>query len=273
MSPSRADDAALRDWFARHERMGASPGTALEASSVSAQTDVRDVLESISVPTLLIHRVGDRVADIGGARYMAARIPHAKLVELPGEDHWIGTAGDEIIDIIEEFVTGRKPGPPADRVLASILFTDIVSSTERAVAVGDARWRTTLDRHDQITAGEVERHRGVLVKRTGDGVLATFDGPARAIACATALRDAMSGLGIQIRAGVHVGEIEVRGIDMAGVAVHLAARVMAEAEPDEVLVSRTVTDLVAGSGHEFVDRGERELKGFPGRWQLYAVSR
>ena len=272
MSPSRAEDARLREWYAKYERLGASPGTALEAAAVSAQTDVRDVLELISIPTLIVHRRGDRVADIGGARYMADRIPGATLVELPGEDHWIGSNADQIIDVIEEFVTGTKAVRPPDRILATILFTDIVRSTERAVAIGDARWRALLDQHDQIARREIERHRGALVKNTGDGVMAMFDGPARAISCAIAMRDVLRPLDVEVRVGVHAGEIEMRGSDLAGVAVHTAARVMACAKPNEVLVSRTVVDLVAGSGLEFHERGEHELKGIPGRWHLYAAS-
>lgn len=271
MSPSRAGDERLRGWFAKHERVGASPGTALEAAAASAHTDVRDVLESISVPTLIVHRVGDRVADIGGARYMAERIPNATLVELEGDDHWIGTNTDQVIDVIEEFVTGAKPIQSPSRVLATILFTDLVQSTERAAEVGDAEWRGVLDRHDQIVAREIDRYRGVRIKNTGDGVLATFDGPVRAIGCAIAIRDALPELGVETRAGLHTGEVELRGSDVAGIAVHTAARVMSRAQPNEVLVSRTVTDLVAGSTIRFEARGEHELKGVPGRWQLYAV--
>jgi len=272
MSPSRADDEQLREWYAKHERLGASPGTALEAAAVSAQTDVRDVLESISVPTLIVHRVGDRVADIGGARFMAERIPNATLVELEGSDHWIGTNSDQVLDVIQEFVTGAKPHHQPNRILTTILFTDLVRSTERVVQLGDAGWSSVLDRHDQVVAREVDRYRGVRVKHTGDGVLATFDGPARAIGCATAIRDAIQELGVEARAGLHTGEVELRGSDIAGIAVHTAARVMARAQPNEVLVSRTVTDLVAGSTIRFAARGEHELKGVPGRWQLYAVA-
>lgn len=272
MSPSRSDDEQLREWFAKYERVGASPGTALEAAAVSAHTDVRDVLESISVPTLIVHRVGDRVADIGGARYMAERIPNATLVELEGNDHWAGTNPDQVLDVIEEFVTGARPLHQPSRVLATVLFTDLVQSTEQVVQLGDTEWRAILDRHDQVVTREIDRYRGVRVKHTGDGVLATFDGPARAIGCASAIRDAMQKLGVEVRAGLHTGEVELRGCDIAGIAVHMAARVMARAHPNEVLVSRTVTDLVAGSMIRFEARGEHELKGIPGRWQLYAVT-
>lgn len=271
LSPSRAGDLGLRDWFAKHERLGASPGTALEAAAVGARIDVREVLESISVPTLIVHRVGDRVADIGGARYMAERIPNATLVELEGDDHWIGTNAGQVLDVIEEFVTGARPAHRSDRVLATVLFTDLVESTARATQLGDAEWRRLLDHHDQIVAREIERHRGQYVKSTGDGVLATFDGPARGISCAIGIRSAVRNLGVETRIGLHAGEIELRGTDVAGIAVHIAARVMGLAAAGEVLVSRTVADLVAGSTIQFEPRGEHDLKGVSGRWQLFAV--
>lgn len=271
MSPSRVEDGELREWYARHERLGASPGAALAAAAFSAQTDVREVLASINVPTLIVHRGGDRVADIGGARYMAEHIPGATLVELSGDDHWIGTDGDQVLDVIEEFVTGTAPAPPANRILATILFTDLVRSTDHAAKLGDARWRDILDRHDAIVGRELDRYRGRLVKGTGDGVLATFDGPARAIGCALAIRTALRSLDVEMRAGVHCGEIEVRNDDIAGIAVHLASRVMAIAGPGEVVVSRTVADLVVGSGLAFDDLGDHELKGIPGSWRLLVV--
>lgn len=271
MSPSRANDESLRKWFARYERLGASPGTAKVSARISAETDVRDILPSVTVPTLIVHRIDDQVADIGGARYMAERIPGARLVELEGADHHFGTDPDQILDVIESFVTGRTPAEHADRVLATVLFTDVVGSTTRAAQHGDAQWRRVLDQHDAVTAAEVERFRGRLVKSTGDGSLATFDGPARAVQCARAISDRVRSLGIEVRCGLHTGEIETRGEDVSGIAVHIAQRVQSLASPGEVLVSRTVPDLVAGSGLEFDDRGEHELKGVPGHWQIYAV--
>lgn len=204
---------------------------------------------------------------------MAERIPDAKYIELPGEDHvpWVGDV-DAILDEVEEFVTGMRQVHEPDRMLATVMFTDIVDSTSRAAEMGDRAWRVLLERHDDLMRRELERHRGREVKTMGDGFLATFNGPARAIRCASAARDAMRELGIEIRAGLHTGEVEVMGDDVGGIAVSIGARVGAAAGPGEVLVSRTVTDLVAGSGIEFADRGAHALKGVPGEWQLYAVS-
>jgi class 3 adenylate cyclase len=235
-------------------------------------TDVRSVLPMITVPTLILHRIGDRLVNIRSGRYLAEHIPGARIVELAGSDH-AGYAGDTdaILDEVQEFLTGIRGSPDLDRVLATVMFTDIVGSTDRAASLGDRKWRQLLDEHDAVVARYVEQFRGRFVKHTGDGALATFDGPGRAINCARALRTAMAGLGIQIRAGVHAGEVELRGDDVGGIAVHIAARVAALAGPEEILVSSTVKDLVVGSGITFSDRGAHELKGVPGEWRLYGV--
>ena len=231
------------------------------------------ILPLITAPTLVVHRTGDRLVNIRSGRYLAEHIPGARIVELPGSDH-AGYAGDTdaIVDEAQEFLTGIRGSPDLDRVLATVMFTDIVGSTDRAASLGDRRWRQLLDDHDAMIARHVEQFRGRFVKHTGDGALATFDGPGRAINCARALRTAMGGLGIQIRAGLHAGEVELRGEGMGGLAVHIAARVAALAGGGEVFVSGTVKDLLAGSGLEFDDRGEHELKGVPGAWRVFAVA-
>jgi class 3 adenylate cyclase len=259
-------------WWARFLRSSASPAAAIALTSMNSDTDVRAVLPTIRVPTLIIHRIGDLRADVGGARWMAEQIPGARYVELPGDDHLIWAEPDPIFDAVEEFVTGVPPSAVPDRMLTTVLFTDIVASTETAAALGDDAWRRTLDRHDEIVRRYVERYHGREIKSTGDGFLAAFDGPARAVRCAQAIADAVTALGLEIRAGAHTGEVEVRGDDIGGLAVHIAARVAAVAEPGEVLTSRTVRDLVAGSGIAFTNRGVTELKGVPGRWELYAAS-
>jgi class 3 adenylate cyclase len=230
------------------------------------------VLPLITVPTLLIHRREEVMIGVAHGRYLSDQIPDAKLVELPGADslYWVGDA-DAMLDEIEEFLTGTRHGPRTERVLTTVLFTDIVGSTERLVELGERRWRELLDRHDDAVRKQLTRFDGHEVKTTGDGVLATFDGPGRAMQCASAIRDAAQELGLEIRAGIHTGEVEVRGEDIGGLSVHIGARVAAAAAPGEILVSRTVSDLVVGSGIELTDRGEHELKGVPGRWRLYAV--
>jgi class 3 adenylate cyclase len=237
------------------------------------QIDTRAILPAIRVPTLILHRSGDIAAPVAHARYLAEHIPGARYVELPGVDH-IPSVGDQdaILGEIEEFLTGVRHEREPERVLATVLFTDIVGSTERAAELGDRRWRDLLARHDELVRRQVERHRGRVVKNIGDGVLATFDGPARAIDAARTVRDAVRELGIEVRAGLHTGECEAIGDDVGGVAVHIGARVSAQAATGEVLVSSTVKDLVFGSGLEFEDRGEVELKGVPGTWRLYAVA-
>jgi class 3 adenylate cyclase len=228
----------------------------------------------VQVPTLVLHRRDNAMFRAEHGRYLAEHIPGAKYVELPGADdlYWVGDT-DTMLDEIEEFVTGVRPGPSTDRVLATVLFTDIVGSTRRLAEIGERRWGDLLDRHDMVVRDQLERFRGHEIKMTGDGVLATFDGPARAVLCACAIRDAATQLGLEIRAGLHIGEVEVRGDDIGGMAVHIAARIEASAEPREVLVSRTVVDLIVGSGIETTDRGERVLEGVPGEWRLFAVER
>jgi len=234
--------------------------------------DIRDVLPAIQVPTLVLHRRDDRMVRPEMSHYLADRIPRAKFVELDGTDHLFFTDdADTLLDEIEEFLTGVRPLPAVERVLATVLFTDIVDSTQRAVALGDKRWKELLGRHDAQVRHQLERYHGREVKTTGDGFLARFDGPARAIRCAMAIRDVLRSLGLEVRAGVHTGEVELRDDDISGIAVHIAARVAAAAKAGEVLVSRIVVDLVAGSGLSFASRGEYALKGVAGEWELFAV--
>jgi len=270
--PSVAQDGRERQYWARFERLAVSPGAARVLLEMVADTDVRHVLPAIRVPTLIVHRSGDRATPVEGARHIAAYIPGAKYVELPGEDHfaWIGDA-DAVLDEVEEFLTGARQVPEPDRVLATVLFTDIVGSTARAAELGDQRWRDLLTSHHAVVRSELARFRGREVKTAGDGFLATFDGPARAIRCACAVRNAVRSLGIEIRAGLHTGECELMGDDVGGIAVHTGARVAASAAPGEVLVSSTVKDLVAGSRLRFADRGTHDLRGVPGEWRLFAV--
>jgi class 3 adenylate cyclase len=271
-APSRRDDAELRQWWARLQRLAASPGMVRNIFALYPQMDIRDVLPTIQVPTLVLHRRDDRMVSIELGRYLADHIPGAKLVELEGDDHLFFTGdSDTILDEIQEFLTGARSMPSPERVLSTVLFTDVVGSTERAVDLGDERWRELLRSHDARVRTQLERFQGREVNTTGDGFLATFDGPARAIRCAVAIRDAVEALGLDVRAGVHTGEVEMRDADISGIAVHLAARVAAAAGAGEVLVSRTVVDLVAGSGLTFTDRGEHALKGVPGEWRLFAV--
>jgi class 3 adenylate cyclase len=271
VAPSMAGDEEFRRWCDRSGNRGASPATARALIEVYVRSDVRDILGVITVPTVVIHRI-ESATRIEHGRYLAEHIPDAKMVEVPGVDDffWVGDA-DSIIDEVEEFLTGARRGPESQRVLATVLFTDIVGSTERAARLGDRKWRDLLDAHDQIVRRQLERFRGREIDTVGDGFLATFDGPGRAIQCACAVRDAVRPLEIEVRGGLHTGEIELRDADVAGIAVHLAQRVSGLAQPGEVLVSRTVTDLVAGSGLDFDDRGDHELKGIPGTWKLFAV--
>jgi pimeloyl-ACP methyl ester carboxylesterase len=270
--PSAANDEHARQWWARLLRMGASPGANRALQLMNAEMDVRHVLPAVHVPSLILHSAGDLAQDVDGSRYMAERISGAKYVELPGSDHlpW-GEDADAILDEIEEFLTGVRHGPEPDRVLATVLFTDIVGSTEKAAALGDRRWRGLLERHHDLVRRELARFRGREVDTTGDGFLATFDGPARAVRCACAVSDGVRPLGIDVRAGLHTGEVELRGDGVSGLAVHIGARVAAAAGPHEILVSSTVKDLVAGSGLRFQDRGSHALKGVPGEWRLFAV--
>jgi class 3 adenylate cyclase len=271
IAPSVAEDQAFRDWWDRSGNLGANPAMARAKLRVLYQTDVRDQLALIRAPTLVIQRRGS-VLDPGNGRYLAEHISGAKYVELSGADviYWVGETGP-MLDEIEEFVTGVRGGSGAERVVATVLFTDIVASTEWAARLGDGRWRDLLDRHDRAIRQQLGVFRGREVDTAGDGFLATFDGPRRAIECACAIRDAVRALGIEVRAGLHTGEIEVRGDDVAGMAVHIGARVAALAAASEVLVSGTVKDLVVGSRIRFSERGEHELKGVPGSWKLFAV--
>jgi class 3 adenylate cyclase len=274
MAPSAAGDSRLKDWWARYLRMSASPGAALALLRMNSQFDIRPVLPTIQVPTLVMHRVGDLDIDVGGSRYIAQRIPGAKYVELPGRDHlWFVGNTDAILGEIEEFLTGVRHPAEFDRVLATVMFTDIANSTSLAAALGDRRWRELLESHNSMVRRELQLHRGAEVDSAGDGFLTHFDGPARAIRCAMAIVHGAGRLGLDVRAGVHTGECELADGKLRGVAVHVGARVMAAAKPGEVVVSSTVRDLVAGSGLEFADGGLHDLKGVPGKWQLYVVRR
>jgi class 3 adenylate cyclase len=240
---------------------------------MNSQIDIADILPTIRVPTLVIHRTEDVTINVEGGRYLAEHIPGARYIELPGKDHipFVGDNAMEIADAIEEFLTGSRAPVPVDRVLATVLFTDIVGSTEKAAALGDSRWHNLLDKHHTTIRSNLARFRGHEVKTTGDGILATFDGPARGVRCACAVAEEIRPLGIDVRAGLHTGECEIMGDDVGGIAVHIGARVASLAGAGEVLVSRTVKDLVAGSGLRFADRGSQTLKGVPGDWQIYAV--
>jgi len=272
-APSRAHDPRFRETWARYLRLGASPAAVAALVRMNAEIDVRSVLPSVRVPTLVLHRTGDRASPVGGGRYIADRIPQATFVELPGDDHlpWIGDA-DRVLEEIEHFLTGERPRPDVDRVLSTVLFTDIVDSTKRLSGLGDAIWKETLAAHDERAKIEIGRHHGMYVNTTGDGLIARFDGPARAVRCALAIGDAMRPLGLEIRAGCHTGEVELSGTEIRGVAVHIGARVAALAGPGQVMVTSTVKDLVAGSGLAFDDRGTHVLKGVDGEWHLYAVA-
>jgi len=274
LCPSQAANPSAIELAAKFERLSASPGGIKAVSLLNCQIDIRPVLSSIQAPTLVLHRRGDRQVPIEAGRVLARQIPGAKFIEYAGDDHlfWSGDV-DSLLGDIEEFVTGHRENSPLDldRVLATVLFTDIVDSTRAAAAMGDQTWRRLLDSHDQLARQIVEKHRGSLIKTTGDGILATFDGPARAIRCALTFGTAAKQIGLPLRAGLHTGEIEMRGVDIGGIAVHAAARVMAQSNPGEVLVSRVVTELVAGAGLKFTERGAHELKGLPGRWDLFAV--
>jgi len=273
LAPSRAADREFRRSWGRFERRATSPGAMRKIMSLVMDTDVRHVLPSIHVPTLVVHRIGDQATRIEGGRYLAQQIPGAKLVEVAGIDHfpWVGDV-DAILDEIEQFVTGTRRGAEPDRILATVLFTDMVGSTERAAALGDRRWRSLLESHRTLVRSELARFRGREIDTVGDGFLATFDGPARGVRCAHAITTGVRQLGIDVRAGLHTGECELMGDNIGGIAVHIGARVAAAAGPGEVLVSSTVKDLVAGSGLRFVDRGAHVLKGVPGEWRLFAAS-
>jgi class 3 adenylate cyclase len=271
--PGAASDDRFRRWWERAGNRGASPATARALARTRLQSDLRQVLPAIQVPTLVLHRKDNRAARVGHGRYLSDHIPSAHYVELPGDEHlvYVGDRG-AIVSEIEEFLTGMRGHAELDRVLATILFCDIVHSTDLVSELGDRRWRDVLDGYYAMIRRQLDRFAGREIKTTGDGLLATFDGPARAIRCAQAIRDGARQLRLNVRVGLHTGEVETMGDDIGGLAVHIGERVCASAEPGEVLASRTVVDLVAGSGISFSDRGEQELKGVPDRWQLFAVT-
>ena len=274
IAPSIAHDQRWIEFCASWDRTAASPGAFIQLVKMNREIDIRAALPTVDVPTLILHRKGDLSMSIEHARYLAAQIPRAKLVELEGVDHlpWVGDT-DSIIDEIEEFATGTRDSFGRHRVLATILVTDIVGSTERAVELGDHRWRELLTQHHSVVREQLQRFRGREIDTAGDGFLASFDGPARAIRCAMQILDSLSGLGIQVRAGLHTGECEVLGDKLTGIAVHSAGRVAAAAGPGEIFASTTVKDLVAGSGLRFLDVGIRSLKGLPDEWHLFKVDR
>jgi class 3 adenylate cyclase/esterase/lipase len=273
MAPSVADDPRFREWWSAYLRRGASPAAAVALAKMNAQIDVRDVLSTIQVPTLVLHRIGDKSVNIEGSRYVASQIPGAKLVELPGHDH-LPFVGDSrsLLDEVEEFLTGTRPTYKGDRVLATILFTDIVSSTRHAIDLGDQNWHRLLERHNNIIRTEISHFSGREIETAGDSFLVTFDGPARAIRCACAIRDEVKQLGIEIRAGLHTGEIELLDEKVCGIGVHIASRVLEEASANEVLISRTVKDLISGSGIKLNEKGFYSLKGIPEDWCLFTVA-
>jgi class 3 adenylate cyclase len=273
LAPSWSRDAAKRRWYGRGERLAGGPGYFNAISELFQRTDMRSVLDSIQAPTLVLHRRDDRYVARGHATYVAGRIPHARLVEFYGDDHeWFAGDSDRVLDEVGSFVTGGRQARPSNRVLSTVLFTDIVGSTARATALGDEAWTSILTAHNRVVGGQVLGARGTVVKFTGDGALATFDGPARAIMCACAIRDTAADLGLSVRVGLHTGEVEMVDGDVHGIAVHIAARIMALAGPDEVLVSGAVPPLVLGSGLAFDDRGSYELKGVTDRWPVLAVN-
>jgi class 3 adenylate cyclase len=272
-APGAEGDAEFERWWARLLRQGTSPAGAIGLMDLYREIDVRAILPSIAVPSLVLQRAEDRIAPARQGRFLAESIPGVRYVEVPGADHliWIGDQ-DALLDEVEEFLVGSRRARDPERALATVLFTDIVGSTEMAAELGDRRWRDLLERHDDVVRQQLTIHRGREVKTMGDGFLATFDGPARAIRCASAIRDDLGAIGIQVRAGIHTGEVELIGEDVGGMAVNIGARIGALAEAGEVLVSSTVRELVVGSGLEFEARGKaRPLKGVPGEWSLYAV--
>ncbi|MCI0679154.1 MAG: adenylate/guanylate cyclase domain-containing protein [Actinobacteria bacterium] len=272
LAPSRFDDPAFRGWMSRYARLGATPKDAVTLLRMNTQIDTRSVLPSISVPTLCIYKTADRDVNVEEGRWIVSVIPGAKLVEIGSRDHWIaGEGAEEVLDAIELFVTGHLPSRQPTRVLTTVLFTDIVGSTDTAQALGDSEWRGLLGRHREMVRTEIARFKGQEVVTTGDGFLARFDGPARAVRAARSIANGAVALGLEIRAGVHTGEVELVGDDIAGIAVHLGARIAGLGSPGEVLVSRTVRDLVAGSGLVFDDRGQHQLKGISEPWQVFAV--
>ena len=271
LAPRSGQDPELREWFGTLERLAVPPGMLPVIHEIVQGTDVRAVLPSIRVPTLVMHRPADQVVDSRHAEYMAEHIPGAEAVALPGDEMLMLIHAEPLLDEIERFLTGTVRAPEPDRALATLLFTDLVGSTERAAALGDGAWRTLLARHDDAVRRAVAAHRGRAIKSLGDGWLATFDGPARGVRCALELRETIAGMGLEMRAGLHTGEVELLDGDVGGMAVHIAARVAAVAGPSEVLASQTVRDLTVGSGLEFSDPRNAELKGVPGSWAVHTV--
>lgn len=273
-SPALAQDADSAGWVAVAERAAGSPRRAALKQARAFDIDVRGVLSAITVPTLVVHSRDNRYITVQHARYLVDHIAGSRYVEVPGAEHVINFASDAgslMADAVEEFLTGSRRPAAIDRALRTVVFTDIVGSTERAARMGDRRWRGLLEKHESLARGAIDGARGRLIKLTGDGVMATFDGPARAVQCVKSLGESLESVGLPIRAGVHTGEVELIGDDIGGIAVHIAARIAALAGAGEILTSSTVRDLVAGSGLEFDDRGERELKGVPGTWRVLAV--
>lgn len=273
LAPGHADDGEFTEWWARLLRQSVSLGSAVAYLAMNTGIDVREVLPAIHVPTLVMHRVDDRINPVGGGRLMASLIPGARFVELPGDEHhpWLGDSAT-LLGELEEFLTGARHAPASDRVLATLLFTDIVTSTQTAARLGDREWNVLLETHRDIVRSELQRFGGREIGTTGDGFLALFDGPARAVRCALAVIDRLEAIDVSIRAGVHTSEVELTGQDVAGLGVHVAARIMSLAEPGEVLVSAVVRDLAIGSGLVFGDRGRHSLKGVPGEWELFSSS-
>jgi pimeloyl-ACP methyl ester carboxylesterase len=273
VAPSVADDERCQNWWARNLRMGASPADGIALYRMNIEIDIRAVLPTIGVPTLILHRAGDRLIDVGNSRYMAEHIPGAKYVELEGSDHlpWFGDANTPLGEI-QEFLTGVRPTDEYERILTTVLLTDVVGSTAKVASVGDAQWRNQLEAFYQSVRQELARFRGTLIRTTGDGVLATFDGPARAVRCGMAICREARSVGLEARVGIHTGEVQMMDEEIGGITVHVAARVMDIAGPGEVLVSSTVKDIPAGAGIAFEQRGTHTLKGVPDQWQLFSAS-
>jgi pimeloyl-ACP methyl ester carboxylesterase len=272
-APTMKDDLALKEWWGKFERLGGSPGAVKKIMRLNSQIDITDILPTVNVPTLIIHRKDDVTVNVEGGRLLAERIPNAKYVELPGVDHMpmVGENPNRILDEMAQFLTGEWGPIETECILATVLFTDITDSTKQAADLGDQRWRDLLENHHSRVRGELNHFRGKEIDTAGDGFFATFDGPARGIRCACAIRDSVSSLGLSLRAGLHTGECELMGEKVSGLAVHIGARVMEKSNPGEVFVSSTVKDLVAGSGLRFNDRGKHALKGIPGEWRLFLV--
>jgi class 3 adenylate cyclase len=272
-APSVQDDPRFRSWFLTYQRLSMAPGQSTNLYRWVTNLDVRDVLSAVKSPTLVVHRSGNLHYRVAFGRYLGEHIPNATYVELEGSDSYPFHAGDfsDLLDVVEEFLTGERHHAITDRMLATVLFTDIVGSTQKAAEIGDEHWSDLLEVHDRLAAEHVDRFQGDMIKHTGDGVVATFDGPARAVTCGLRMTEAVETLGLEIRVGLHTGEVEKRESDLLGLAVHIAARVMARAPDGGVAVSRTVKDLVAGSGFSFHPMGVQELKGVPGEWSIYQV--